>query len=111
MQAIVQRTYGSAEVLHMEEIDRPAIGDAEVLVRVHAAGLDRGTWHFMTGLAYPIRLMSGLRTPTNLVLGLDVAGTVVAIGSSVTRFAVGDEVFGIAKGSFAEYVSSGAVDG
>jgi len=103
MHAIVQRTYGSADVLHMEEIDRPTIGDEELLVRVHAAGLDRGTWHFMTGLAYPIRFMSGLRTPTNPVLGLDLAGTVVAIGKAVTRCALGDEVFGIGKGSFAEY--------
>jgi NADPH:quinone reductase-like Zn-dependent oxidoreductase len=103
MRAIVQRTYGSADVLHIEEVARPTIGDGEVLIRVHAAGLDRGTWHFMTGLAYPIRLMSGLRTPKNPVLGLDLAGTVVAIGKAVTRFAVGDEVFGIGKGSFAEY--------
>jgi len=103
MRAIVQRTYGSADVLHMEEIERPTIGDSEVLIRVHAAGLDRGTWHFMTGLAYPIRLMSGLRAPKNPVLGLDLAGTVVAIGNAVTRFALGDEVFGIGKGSFAEY--------
>jgi NADPH:quinone reductase-like Zn-dependent oxidoreductase len=103
MHAIVQRIYGAADVLHMEKIDRPTIEDYEVLVRVHAAGLDRGTWHFMTGLAYPIRLMSGLRTPKNPVLGVDVAGTVAAVGSLVTRFGVGDEVFGIAKGSFAEY--------
>jgi NADPH:quinone reductase-like Zn-dependent oxidoreductase len=104
MQAIVQAEYGSADVLRVEEIDRPAIGDGEVLVRVHAAGLDRGTWHLMTGLAYPIRLMGyGLRAPRNPVPGLDVAGTVVAAGANVTRFKVGDEVFGISQGSFAEY--------
>ena len=104
MQAIVQAEYGSADVLRVEEIDRPAIGDGEVLVRVHAAGLDRGTWHLMTGQAYPIRLMGyGLRAPKNPVPGLDVAGTVVAAGANVTRFKVGDEVFGISQGSFAEY--------
>jgi NADPH:quinone reductase-like Zn-dependent oxidoreductase len=104
MQAIVQAEYGSADVLRVEEIDRPAIGDDEVLVRVHAAGLDRGTWHLMTGQAYPIRLMGyGLRAPKNPVPGLDVAGTVVAVGADVTRFKVGDEVFGISQGSFAEY--------
>jgi NADPH:quinone reductase-like Zn-dependent oxidoreductase len=104
MQAIAQRTYGSADVLHMEEVHRPAIGDDEVLVRVHAAGLDRGTWHLMAGLPYLFRLMGpGLRKPKNSVPGLDVAGTVVAVGTAVTRFEIGDEVFGISKGSFAEY--------
>ena len=78
--------------------------DDEVLVRVHAAGLDRGTWHLMAGQPYLIRLMGyGLRAPKNRVPGLDVAGTVVAIGADVTRFAVGDEVFGVSRGSFAEY--------
>lgn len=104
MQAIVQRTYGSADVLHLEEIERPTIGNDEVLVRVHAAGLDRGTWHLMAGLPYLFRLMGpGLRKPKNLVPGLDIAGTVVEVGAAVTRFQVGDDVFGISKGSFAEY--------
>jgi NADPH:quinone reductase-like Zn-dependent oxidoreductase len=104
MRAIVQDRYGSADVLRLGEIDRPAIGDDEVLVRVHAAGLDRGTWHLMAGRAYLIRLMGfGLRRPKNRVPGLDVAGTVVAAGADVTRFEVGDEVFGISRGSFAEY--------
>ena len=104
MRAIVQTEYGSADVLRVAEIDRPAIGTDEVLVRVHAAGLDRGTWHLMAGQAYLIRLMGyGLRAPKNRVPGLDVAGTVVAIGADVTRFAVADEVFGISRGSFAEY--------
>jgi NADPH:quinone reductase-like Zn-dependent oxidoreductase len=71
-------------------------------VRVHAAGVDRGTWHLMAGQPYLIRL-TGLRGPRTPVPGLDVAGTVVAAGPGVTRFAVGDEVFGIARGSFAEY--------
>lgn len=107
MQAIVHHEYGSADVLRIEEIDRPAIGAGEVLIRVRAAGLDRGTWHFMAGMPYLFRLMGpGLRKPKNPVLGLDVAGTVVAVGAAVTRFGVGDEVFGVSKGSFAEYASA-----
>ncbi|MFI5898464.1 NAD(P)-dependent alcohol dehydrogenase [Actinoplanes sp. NPDC051513] len=107
MQAIVQDRYGSADVLRVDEIDRPTIGPAEVLIHVHAAGLDRGTWHFMAGMPYLFRLMGpGLRKPKNPVLGLDVAGTVTAVGAAVTRFQVGDEVFGISKGSFAEYASA-----
>jgi NADPH:quinone reductase-like Zn-dependent oxidoreductase len=104
MRAVVQAAFGSAVVLHVEEIDRPTIGDDEALIRVHAAGMDRGTWHLMAGRPYMFRLMgAGLRAPKNLVSGLDVAGTVVAAGPHVTRFEVGDEVFGISRGSFAEY--------
>ena len=102
MRAIVQAGYGSAGVLHLAEIGRPAAGDGEVLLRVHAAGLDRGTWHLMAGQPYLIRLASGLRAPKNPVPGLDVAGTVVAAGADVTGFAVGEEAFGIGHGSFAE---------
>ncbi len=104
MRAIVQTEYGSADVLRVAETDRPAITDDEALVRVHAAGLDRGTWHLMAGQPYLIRLMGyGLRAPKHRVPGLDVAGTVVAIGADVTRFAVGDEVFGVSRGSFADF--------
>ncbi len=103
MQAIVQAGYGSTDVLRRAEIDKPAIGAGEVLIRVRAAGLDRGTWHLMAGQPYLVRLVSGLRAPKSLVPGLDVAGTVVAVGPEVTRFKAGDEVFGISKGSFAEY--------
>ena len=106
MKAIVQDEYGSADVLHIAEIDRPVIGEDDVLVRVHAAGLDRGTWHLMAGLPYLIRVGFGFRGPKNPVPGLDVAGTVVAVGENVTRFQAGDEVFGTAKGSFAEYASA-----
>ncbi len=106
MQAIVQRTYGSADVLGLAEIDKPDIAANEVLVKVHAAGLDRGTWHLMTGLPYLGRLAFGLRAPKNPVPGLDVAGTVVSVGSEVTRFQAGDEVFGIGRGSFAEYAAA-----
>jgi NADPH:quinone reductase-like Zn-dependent oxidoreductase len=105
MKAIVQDTYGSTDVLELQDIDKPEIADDEVLVRVHAAGVDRGVWHLMTGLAYPIRLAGyGLRAPKNPVRGRDVAGVVEAVGGNVTRFQPGDEVFGIGEGSFAEYV-------
>lgn len=80
MQAIVQNGYGSADVLRLEQVTRPAIADNEVLLRVHAAGLDRGTWHLMTGHPHLLRLAFGLRRPKNPVPGTDVAGTVVAIG-------------------------------
>lgn len=106
MQAIVQDTYGSADALRLGDVARPEIKDNEVLVRVHAAGLDRGTWHLMTGKPYVMRLFMGLRGPRNPVIGLDVAGTVVAVGAAVTRFSVGDEVFGVARGSFAEYAAA-----
>ncbi|MGH3362031.1 MAG: NAD(P)-dependent alcohol dehydrogenase [Nocardioides sp.] len=103
MQAIVQDTYGSADVLRLARISRPEPAKGEVLLRVHAAGLDRGTWHVMTGRPYLVRLAIGLRGPRNPVPGRDVAGTVVAVGPAVTRFSAGDEVLGIAPGSFAEY--------
>ncbi len=106
MQAIVQDGYGSVDVLRLASVARPRIGDHEVLLRVHAAGLDRGAWHFMTGRPYLMRLAVGLRGPKNPVLGREVAGTVVAVGSAVTRFAEGDEVFGIGRGTFAEYAAA-----
>ncbi len=103
MKAIVRDIYGSADVLELRDIDRPLAGDDEVVVRVRAAGVDQGVWHVMAGLPYPIRLAGyGLRTPKNPVLGADVAGTVSAVGQKVTRFQPGDEVFGIAQGSYAE---------
>ena len=106
MRAIVQKAYGTADVLTVGEIDRPVIGPDEVLVQVHAAGLDRGTWHLMAGLPYAARLVAGLRAPKNPVPGLDVAGVVVAVGTEVTRFQPGDEVFGVSKGSFAEFAAA-----
>jgi len=102
MRAVVQDGYGDVGVLRSTRVPRPVPKDNEVLIRVHAAGLDRGTWHLMTGTPYLLRLGFGLRRPKNPVLGRDVAGTVVETGSAVTRFRVGDEVFGIAPGSFAE---------
>ena len=104
MRAIVQEAYGDADVLRPAERPLPrALRDDEVLVRVHAAGLDRGTWHLMTGTPYAVRLAMGLRRPRQPVPGLDVAGTVAAVGAAVTRFVPGDEVYGIGTGTFAEY--------
>jgi NADPH:quinone reductase-like Zn-dependent oxidoreductase len=104
MKAIVQDTYGSTDVLELRDIDRPETADDEVLVRVRAAGVDRGVWHLMAGLPYPIRLAGyGLRAPKTPVPGMDLAGVVEAVGKDVTRFRPGDEVFGIGKGTFAEY--------
>lgn len=105
MKAIVQNVYGSADVLELREIDRPIPGDGEVLLRVHAAGVDPGVWHLMTGRPYLVRVMGfGLRKPKVRVRGRDVAGRVEAIGKNVPRFKPGDEVFGTVEGSFAEYV-------
>ena len=96
MQAIVQDKYGSAEVLHLKEIERPAIGDHDVLVRVRAAGVNPADWALMNGFPYIARPapLYGLLKPTNPVRGTDVAGQVEAVGSGVTRFQPGDEVFG-----------------
>jgi NADPH:quinone reductase-like Zn-dependent oxidoreductase len=105
MRAIVQDTYGSAEVLRLGEIERPEVGDDEVLVRVRAAGLDRGVWHMMTGLPLMIRILGfGLRGPKTRVPGNDFSGYIESLGKNVGEFEVGDEVFGICLGSFAEYV-------
>lgn len=104
MRAIVQRRYGSADALRLATIDKPAVAPNEVLVKVRAAGVDRGTWHLMAGQPYLMRFIGfGLRGPKQPVPGLDLAGTVVAIGADVTRFQAGDDVFGIGRGSFAEY--------
>jgi NADPH:quinone reductase-like Zn-dependent oxidoreductase len=106
MAAIVQDTYGPApeDVLRVEEIDKPAIGEDDVLVRVRAASVDRGTWHVMAGLPYPIRLAGfGLRRPRYRNPGRSVAGTVEAVGTGVTAVKAGDAVFGIGDASFAEY--------
>jgi len=104
MKAIVQDGYGPADVLRLDEIDVPAVGEKDVLVRVHAAGLDPGVWHLMTGSPYLVRAMGfGLRRPKLRVRGSDLAGRVEAVGAAVTGVAPGDEVMGIGEGSFAEY--------
>jgi NADPH:quinone reductase-like Zn-dependent oxidoreductase len=106
MRAIVQDAYGSSSVLRLGDIDRPEIAENEVLVDVAAAGMDRGTWHSMAGKPYLMRIMGfGFRRPKNRVPGLDVSGTVVAVGTEVTRFNPGDEVFGMSRGAFAEYAA------
>src|SRR2546425_6897472 len=103
MKAIFQDRYGSTDVLQFGDVEKPEVGDDEVLIRVRAAGVDRGVWHLMTGLAYPMRMMYGLRKPKTPVPGMDVAGIVEAVGKNVTRFKPEDEVFGMGKGTFAEY--------
>jgi NADPH:quinone reductase-like Zn-dependent oxidoreductase len=109
MKAIVQDRYGGPEVLELRDILRPEPTDDQVLVRVQAAGLDRGVWHVMTGLPYLIRFVVptlGLRQPKVPVRGMDLAGRVEAVGDKVTRFRPGDEVFGWTDhGSYAEYAS------
>ena len=103
MKAITHDSYGGPEQLRLVQRAAPQPADDEVLLKVAAAGLDRGTWHLMHGLPYIIRPAFGLRAPRQPIPGLDVAGTVVAVGADVTNLAVGDSVFGFAKGSFAEY--------
>ena len=101
--AVVASAYGGPDVLRLVDIDPGEPGPGNVLVEVRAAGLDRGTEHLITGKPYAMRLAFGMTRPRNPVPGRDVAGTVVEIGAAVTRFAVGDEVYGVAPGSFAEY--------
>jgi NADPH:quinone reductase-like Zn-dependent oxidoreductase len=104
MRAVVQDRYGNAEMLRHEQIAIPEVGDDEVLVRVHAAGLDRGTWHLMTGKPYLMRIAGlGFAGPKDRVPGRDLAGTVAALGAHVTGFDLGDEVYGVGRGSFAQY--------
>ena len=102
MKAIAQDTYGTADVLEFRDIEEPAVGENDVLVRVHAAGCGPDVWHLMTGMPYMARLAIGFRRPKLGVRGWDVAGTVEGVGVSVTGFRPGDEVMGTAEGSFAE---------
>src|SRR5215203_546424 len=106
MLAIVQDDYGSGQALELREIDRPRIGEHEVLVRVRAAGVNPADWAVMSGLPYIARPVYGLRRPKVGVRGTDVAGHVAAVGSAVTRFKAGDEVFGASTGSYAEYTAA-----
>ena len=106
MQAIVQDNYGSGEALELREIERPAIGEHQVLVRVRAAGVNPADWAVMSGLPYIARPVYGLRRPKIGVRGTDVAGYVAAVGSGVTRFKPGDEVFGASTGAYAEYAAA-----
>jgi len=106
MQAIVQDHYGSGEALELRQIERPEIGAHDVLVRVRAAGVNPADWAVMSGLPYIARPVYGLRKPKIGVRGTDVAGQVEAVGSGVTRFQPGDEVFGASTGSYAEYAAA-----
>ncbi|GHD49491.1 NAD(P)-dependent alcohol dehydrogenase [Mycetocola manganoxydans] len=105
MRAIIQHRYGAPDVLAVEHVDQPEIGDDDVLVRVAAAGVDAGVWHTVAGKPYLLRLFGfGFRAPKQKTPGRDVAGHVTQVGSNVTRFALGDEVFGTTlEGSFAEF--------
>jgi NADPH:quinone reductase-like Zn-dependent oxidoreductase len=103
MKAIVQDTYGSADVLELRDIDKPEIGGGDLLLHVHAASVFIGDWHIMTGLPYVFRMVSGVRAPKVRVRGQDVAGRVEAVGKDVTRVRPGDDVFGTCDGAFAEF--------
>lgn len=109
MKAIVTEKYGAPDVLKFEEVQKPAPGDDEVLIQVHAAAANAGDWHLLRGDPFIIRLMFGLLKPKIKILGADVAGRVEAVGRNVTEFQPGDEVFGDLSGSgfgaFAEYVA------
>lgn len=107
MQAIVQDKYGSADTLKLTDVDKPEIGDDEVLVRVRAASIHLGDWIVMTGVPYAMRVTTGLRRPRNRVPGTDIAGTVEAVGKAVKQLRPGDDVFGWCAGAFAEYARAG----
>src|SRR5438132_8518384 len=104
VKAIVHHKYGSADVLELEDIDKPAVNDDGVLVRVRAASVNAFDWHIMRGLPYLVRTSEGVLKPKRTVAGVDVAGHVEAVGKDVMRFQPGDEVFGERSGAFAEYV-------
>ena len=105
MKALTQDRYGTADVLEFRDIERPTPREGQVLVRVVAAGMDRGAWHFMTGEPYLMRLLGfGLRAPSVAVPGTNFAGVVEAVGPGVSAFEPGDEVYGATRGTFAEYV-------
>ncbi|MCC6262425.1 MAG: NAD(P)-dependent alcohol dehydrogenase [Bryobacterales bacterium] len=107
MKAIVRDTYGSPDVLRLDDVSAPAIDGAGVLVRVHAASVNAGDWHLLRGKPLPFRLIAGLSKPKYRIIGNDIAGTVEAVGRDVTRFKPGDEVFGDVSrcgfGAYAEY--------
>ena len=104
MKALIQDRYGTADVLNFRDIERPTPSEKQVLVRVVAAGMDRGAWHFMTGEPYLMRLLGfGLRAPSVAVPGTNFAGVVEAVGPDVSGFEPGDEVYGATRGTFAEY--------
>ena len=104
MRAVMYRCYGGPEVLAIEDVAKPVPTGNEVLVRVHAAAVNPLDWHYMRGSPYFMRLGAGIGAPIDETFGVDFAGTVEAVGDGVTRFSVGDAVFGARSGAFAEYV-------
>lgn len=106
MKAIIYTHYGPPAVLQFKEVPVPALTDGEVLIKVHATSVNPLDWHFMRGEPWLLRLMMGLRKPKDTRLGVDVAGQVEAVGRNVTQFKPGDEVFGVGRGAWAEYVCS-----
>lgn len=105
MKAVVYRCYGGPEVLKLEDVEKPALADNEVLIKVHAAAANPLDWHFMRGLPYLVRIIAGVGAPEDVTMGVDFAGIVEAAGKDVKRFKPGDEVFGAKRGAFGEYVS------
>ena len=104
MKAFTREQFGAPDVLELRAIEKPVVGDGEVLVRVHAASVNPFDWHMLTGIPYIARMMVGLRSPKSERLGVDFAGTVESVGTSVTDFRPGDEVFGGKTGAFGEYM-------
>jgi len=109
MKAIVRETYGSPDVLRLEDVPVPTVGDGDVLVRVRAASANAGDWHLLRGTPFPIRLVVGLRIPRFKIIGADIAGQVEAVGRNVTQFRPGDEVFGdLSQSGFGAYAEFAA---
>ena len=110
MKAIVRETYGPPDVLHLEEVPLPTVGDGDVLVRVQAASANAGDWHLLRGTPLPFRLIAGVRKPKFTIIGNDIAGSVEAVGRNVTKFRPGDEVFGELSrcgfGAYAEFAAA-----
>lgn len=106
MKAITRAEYGPAERVSFDEVPMPAIGESDVLIKVHASSVNPYDWHLLRGEPYLLRISSGVRRPKDEEMGIDVAGTVVAVGAKVTRFTTGDNVFGLARGAFAEYAAA-----
>ena len=108
MKAVVHQCYGSPDVLKIVEVAKPTPGENEVLVRIRAASVNPADWHELTGTPYLARPAMGIGAPSSTRFGTDYAGVVEAVGSNVTKFKPGDEVFGARSGSMAEYVTAKA---
>lgn len=110
MRAIIRETYGPPDILRLEDVPVPPLGDGDVLVKVHAASANAGDWHLLRGTPLPFRLVAGLRTPKFKIIGTDIAGSVEAVGRNVTQFRRGDDVFGELSrcgfGAYAEFAAA-----